>query len=180
MARRGVVVASQVLALALVVLLPARGDAQRLLSIRLSGGLTPSASGNTFAYETGVHGQLAVEWERLLGRLGLRLDAFVHGLRRDPAGSALSPRTTVPGATASLVLPLARETKMLRPYLTAGGGTYRTELGGSGAEWHFGLSGGAGLELGVGRVHPFVEVRVHRVYDGATPRLVPVSVGLRF
>ncbi len=180
MVRRNATVAFRALALALVVLLPVRGSAQRPVSIRLSGGLTPSASGNTFAYETGTHGQLAVERERLLGRLGLRVDAFVHGFRRDAAGSSLSPRTTVPGASASLVLPLASATRLVRPYLTAGGGTYRTDLGGGGAEWHFGLSGGAGLELGAGRLRPFVEAHVHRVYDGATPRLVPVGVGLRF
>ena len=180
MVRCAVVVGVHAVGLALLIVLPARASAQRPVAVRVGGGFTPTASARTFAYETGAHAQLALERERLLGRLGLRVDAFVHGFRRDLAGSGLSPRTTVPGASASLVLPLASASGPVRPYLLAGGGTYRTELGGGDAEWHFGLSGGAGFEVGAGRVRPFAEARLHRVYDGATPRLVPVSVGLRF
>ena len=160
---------------------PALAAAQRPVTIGVAGGLTPTlTSPREFAYATGAHAQLSVERDRVAGRLGLRADAFVHGFRRETAGGALSRRTAVPGASASLVLPMAGAGGRLRPYLLAGGGTYRTELGSGGPEWHFGLSGGGGMELGAGRARPFVEARVHKVYDGATPRLVPVAVGLRF
>jgi hypothetical protein len=47
------------------------------------------------------------------------------------------------------------------------------------AEWHFGLAGG-GVRVQAGAVGLFVEARVHQIADGSTPRLVPVSVGVRF
>ena len=173
---RGIVVASLgVLGLAV----PA--SAQSRLELSVAGGLTPVAQGDwDRGYAGGAHAQIAVTLPRALGPLGVRGEAFVHGFRRETFGDLLSRRTTLPGAAASAVLPIGPATAALRPYLLAGGGTYRTEVGGGGPEWHFGLSGGGGVQLGHGRFGAFVEARLHQVYDGSTPRLVPVSLGLRF
>lgn len=59
-------------------------------------------------------------------------------------------------------------------------GAYRTDLGGGSPKWHFGLRGGSNITMGHGRVHPFVQAQPHQVFDGATPRLIPVAFGLRF
>jgi hypothetical protein len=162
------------------VTLPASAAAQQPVSVGVAAGATPTATGRQLAHGTGAHAQLAVERARVLGRLGVRVDAFVHGFRRATAGGDLSSRAAVPGAAASLVWPLAGVAAPVRPYLLAGAGTYRTRLGVGGPEWHFGLSGGGGVEVGRGPLRPFAETRLHQVYDGGTPRLVPVAVGLRF
>lgn len=160
---------------------PAAAAAQLPVRVGAAGGLTPVAHGNwDRGYGGGAHGVLSIERERALGRLGLRADAFVHGFRRDTFGGALSRRTSVPGVSASVVLPLVSAAARLQPYVIAGGGSYRTEYGGGPPEWHFGLSGGGGLRYSARPVGLFVEARLHQVHDGSTPRMVPVSVGLRF
>jgi hypothetical protein len=167
---------------AAIALCPLDVAAQRPVSIGIAGGVTTTPNGRgEYGYGTGALGQLSVERTLVPGRLGLRADAFFHSFPRQTLGGVRSPRTSVPGASASLVLPLTRSGARLQPYLLAGGGTYRTELGGgSSPEWHFGLSGGGGLEFRVGTMRPFIESRLHRIFDGSTPRLAPVAIGLRF
>jgi hypothetical protein len=109
--------------------------------------------------------------------MGVRADAFVHRFRRETFGGTLSRRTTVPGATASLVLPLG-VAWAVRPYVLGGAGAYQTEYG-NGRAWHAGLTAGAGVRFDAGRLDAFVEGRVHRT-ETSTPQLVPLSVGVRF
>ena len=169
---------------AAVLMAPATGLAQRPITFGVSGGVTPTSAvrPSGLTYESGAHAQVSVERVRILGRLGVRLDAFVHGFSRPTFSGFQTGHTSVPGASVSAVLPLAARSARLQPYLLAGSGTYRTEFGGgfSNPEWHHGLSAGGGLELAQGRTRPFIESRVIRVYDGATPRMVPVTIGLRF
>ena len=77
-------------------------------------------------------------------------------------------------AVSCLVLPAT-----FQPYLLAGAGSYRTELGGGPPELHFGIAAGGGVQLARGRVRPFAEVRVLRVVDGGTPRIIPLAIGVR-
>jgi hypothetical protein len=91
----------------------------------------------------------------------------------------LPGRTTIPGATASALLQLGSG-RTVTPYLLAGVGTYRTDYSVYPGEWHFGVSGGGGLRLKAGRATFFTEARVHAIGDGSTPRLVPISFGMRF
>lgn len=162
---------------------PSMAVAQWPVTIGVAGGLTPTSGRNTrrFAYPSGAHAQISVEHAQVFGRLGIRADVFVNSFTR-PAwltGQGLSRRTSVPGASMSLVLPLSASATRVRPYLIAGAGTYRTDLG-TGSESAFGLSGGGGLEVGSGRLRPYFEMRLHRIYDGGTPDLIPLTVGLRF
>jgi hypothetical protein len=161
-------------------LVPIGAMAQRPVSVGVAVGVAPTINGRgEGSYETGSLAQLSVERARVVGPIGLRVDAYLQGFRRPTFGGARSRETSIPGASATLVLPLTPSRSLLRPYLLAGGGAYRTDLGDR-REWHFGLSGGAGLETRVGRTRPFVEARALRVFDGGTPRLVPIVIGLRF
>ena len=160
---------------------PERAMAQRSNAISIAGGLTPIVqSVRSFRYRTGLNAQISMDLARVLGRVGVRADVFVHSLVRDPAGSDLSRRTSIPGAAASFTVPLARVEALFQPYLVAGAGTYRTDRGGGGPEWHFGFGGGAGMQVGRGQVRTFIEGRWLNIADGGTPRAVPIMIGMRF
>jgi len=154
----------------------------RALTFAAAVGFTPSLPSSGWEDRRGyggLHLQLAAERSGVLGPLALRLDAAAHRLSRDPLGAPLGAHATVLGATAGVALPLARAAWRLQPYALAGVGAYRTEYG-NGQDWHFGLTAGGGVRTSLGRVQPMVEWRVHDVRDGSTPRLAPVSLGLRF
>lgn len=156
----------------------AAASAQRALQVGLAAGATPVSHGDwDRGYAGGTHAQLSLALDRALGPLGVRADVFVHGFRRKTFGGTLSRRTTIPGATVSLVLPLGVAWAM-RPYVLGGGGAYQTEYG-NGRAWHPGLAAGAGVRFDVGRLDAFIEGRVHRT-ETSTPRLVPLSVGIGF
>ena len=145
----------------------------------IAAGAAPTNTGYDLPYNTGAHVSLFVEVPRAIGRLGLRAEVFAGAFSRDTRNGALSRRTSVPGASLSVLLPLSDATSAVQPYLLAGAGTYRTELGSGNRELHFGIAGGAGVHFGRGRIRPFAEARVLRVVDGGTPRIIPIAVGVR-
>jgi hypothetical protein len=154
-------------------------SAQRSVHLGLSAGLTPSLDGAWERGYRGSHVQAALEFAPGDRRIGLRLDGFVHNMTRIPYPGLLR-RTNVIGGTTSAVVALGPLHRSLTPYLLAGAGTYRTEYGQLPAEWHFGISAGGGVRLLTGPIAVFAEARMHQIADGSTPRLVPVSIGLRF
>lgn len=162
-----------------LIALPSTVSAQRVAHLTLSAGLTPSHDGSRSQGYSGSHVQAAFELTPVKRRLGLRVDGFVHSLTRT-AYPGLSGRTTVTGGTASLVLRLGSPSRALTPYLLAGAGGYRTEYGSPSPEWHFGIAAGGGVRYRIRSVSVFAESRVHQIGDGSTPRLIPVSLGLRF
>jgi hypothetical protein len=154
-------------------------SAQSAFRFEVAAGATPIPESGWPNYSTGVHAQLGLEREQLLGRLGLRADALVQGFRRETHNGPLSPRTTVASGSMSLVLPFGSASARLRPYALAGAGSYSTEYG-DGRKWSFGLSGGGGVRFRLGSMSAFVETRIHEITDSSTPLLLPVSFGLRF
>lgn len=168
------------LGIAALTALPTTLPAQLPVRLTLAAGPTPVVEGDLFrGYHGGVHAKVAAEREHVLGPLGVRAEAAVYRFDRPTFGGMVSPRTTIPSGTVGLVLPVARADARIRPYLLASAGTFRTDLGG-GREWHFGLSSGGGLQVRLGPLRTIVEARLHRVYDGGTPRFAPVSLGVRF
>jgi hypothetical protein len=160
--------------------LPAPSHAQSPLHFGISAGMTATADGAwNRGYTSGANAQFSLEMERVIGRVGLRADGVVYRFRRETFGDVLSARTTIPGASASLVLPF-RSSARIHPYVLAGAGGYRTEYGTPQPEWHLGLSGGGGVRFGFGRAAVFLESRLFQISDGSTPRMVPVSLGFRF
>lgn len=167
------------IASALVGFLPVSVSAQRPVHLGLSAGLTPSLEGSVDRGYRGSHIQAALELVPSDRRMGLRLDAFVHDMARTRYPN-LSGRTEIVGGTVSALLQMRPIHRVFTPYILAGAGTYRTEFGEPAPEWHFGISAGGGLRLQTGRVAVFTEARLHQIHDGSTPRLVPVSLGIRF
>jgi hypothetical protein len=167
----------------LAVMSPLSAMAQSPVTYGLAGGFTPTRSisrGGGPSVDGGVHAQASVERARVLGRLGLRVDVSFHSFEPPSFMTSASGRALMPGAAVSLVLPLVAPTALVQPYVVAGSGTYRSDLGQASRDWHHGLNAGAGLEWRRGRARPFLESRVIRVFDGSSPRFVPVTLGLRF
>ena len=154
-------------------------SAQRPIHLGLSAGITPSLDGSWERGYRGSHVQATLELAPADRRVGLRLDGFVHNMERTRY-PGLSGRTEIIGGTASALVGLGPLDRSLTPYILAGAGTYRTEYGSPAPEWHFGISGGAGIRFQTGPVAVFAEARLHQIGDGSTPRLVPVSFGIRF
>ena len=154
-------------------------SAQRSVHLGISGGLTPALEGSWPRGYHGSHVQAAFEFTPVDRRMGLRLDGFIHNMTRIRYPGLLG-RTNIVGGTASALLGLGPLHRSLTPYLLAGAGTYRTEYGQLPAEWHFGVSAGGGLRFQTGPVAVFAEARLHQIADGSTPRLVPLSLGIRF
>ena len=145
----------------------------------IAAGAAPTQTGYDLPYKTGAHLSFFLEVPRTIGRLGVRAEVFIGTFSRDTRNGAVSRRTSVPGASLSVVLPIRDTLATVQPYLLAGAGSYRTELGGGPPELHFGIAAGGGVQLARGRVRPFAEVRVLRVVDGGTPRIIPLAIGVR-
>jgi hypothetical protein len=145
----------------------------------IAGGAAPTNTGYDLPYKKGTHLSFFLEVPRTIGRLGVRAEIFVGSFSRDTRNGAVSRRTSVPGASLNAVLPIRDTSATIQPYLLIGGGSYRTELGGGTRELHFGIAGGGGVQFGRGRVRPFAEARVLRVFDGGTPQIIPLAIGVR-
>ncbi len=134
---------------------------------------------------------LGAEWMPTGRNLGIRLDGDFSQFCTtfcDETGGDLDVKHQVLNANLSGVLGLpVGTTGRIRPYLLAGAGIYNHKLHGddvaSGAEnsqTDFGVSGGLGLNVAVGRVGLFAESRFHNVFaDGSDLQYVPVLVGVR-
>jgi hypothetical protein len=81
----------------------------------------------------------------------------------------------------------------VRPYVMAGLGAFKMNsdvdadpIGGTSSGVEFGIDGGAGIAIKLGRLDAFIEGRVQNIYtdtgmiDASTIRAVPVSFGILF
>jgi len=142
----------------------------------------------------------SIGFKRVSSPIGFRVEAQYTRLGLDEDmrfGGGGAPEVAdghvgILSGTGNLVLaaPVAR---VLRPYLIGGLGIYRlsSEIGHNGSvsnnpytpsrsETSFGLNGGAGLELAVGKLRTFVEARLHSVFtEGEQANFVPVTIGVK-
>lgn len=175
--------------------MPGSAPEHHLLRVGLAGGASVPTSHAADALKTGVNGE-----GFLLVDLGLGLPAlrFNVGYQRfDYKDALLNGASTGQSSTLSgvggLTLPLFA-VGPLRPYLTAGVGAFDLKDSFSGASGttpstsaiHFGVDGGGGLSLKLGRLEAFVEGRVQNVYtdkgaiDAKSIQSIPVSFGILF
>ena len=168
--------------LTLTLALPVTGRAQNPVTFGIGGGASPTRETRSFplTFAGGAHAQVFIERPRLLGRIGIRAEAYVHSFERPTFSAPQTGRDLMPGASLSLMLPLRAAEGRFQPYVLAGSGSYRSDVGQTFRDWHHGLSAGGGVEWRRARARPFIESRVINVYDGSSPRFVPVTVGLRF
>lgn len=128
--------------------------------------------------------------------IGLRVEAQYtrFGLEPDPrwgpggAPEVADGQVTSLSGTGNLVFH-APDLGVVRPYLIGGAGVYRvtsdivqepnSSYPGRGIT-KFGLNGGGGVELSLGRLRAFAEARYHRVLsEGGRVEYVPIVAGIR-
>jgi hypothetical protein len=154
--------------------------------IHLGAGIGKSLpSGDTKdALENGIHGEvlLSVDVPRIpIGLRGIAMyERFDLKSETESDGRATILSVAVNGV---YFLP----TGPIRPYVTAGLGTYRlkSDVEGADTETAFGINGGVGLELGLVLVRGFAEARIENISTedgpgGGATRVIPITIGVLF
>lgn len=167
-----------------------RGMPERhLVRFGLGGGVSVPTTDAADALKTGVNGQGYVLVDPGLGiplrvNLGYQKFDYQDALLGGGATGDSQMLSGLAGLSVN-VLPMGP----LRPYVTGALGAFRlkeTSGGVSASSTRFGIDGGAGLALKLGRMEAFVEGRVQNVYteagviDAKSIRAVPVTFGLLF
>jgi hypothetical protein len=134
---------------------------------------------------------IGAEWLPSGRNLGVRVDAdFTQFCTTfcDASGGDLDVKHQVLNANLSGILELpVGTTGNIRPYLLAGAGVYSHKLHGKdvaanadATQTDFGVSGGLGLNIAVGRIGLFAEGRFHNIFaDGSDLQYIPMTLGVR-
>jgi hypothetical protein len=160
---------------------------RRLVRVGLGGGVSVPTSNAADALKNGINAQAY-----LLLDIGvpIRLNLGYQKFDFEEAilGAGTSGDSQMLSGVAGLSIDLF-QIGPLRPYVTAGLGAFRLEETTgqtSTTDVRFGIDGGGGLALTLGRLEAFVEGRVQNVYteagviDTKTIRAIPVTFGLLF
>jgi hypothetical protein len=134
---------------------------------------------------------IGAEWLPIGRHFGARVDAdFTQFCTTfcDASGGDLDVKHQVLNANLSGILELpVGTTGNIRPYLLAGAGVYSHKLHGKDVaanaddtQTDFGVSGGLGLNIDVGRIGVFAESRFHNIFaNGSDLQYIPITVGVR-
>lgn len=143
------------------------------------GGVKPSGDYASFD-NTGWQLMGAVEVGLPHAPIGVRIDGM-YGQTTHQGGSLFSGSTKLSGGTANVVYRVGAPMIPIHPYVLAGVGYYRVDLGAGATESKPAFGGGAGLTVGVGPMKVFGEARYLTVRTSGNPlNFFPVSVGLTF
>jgi opacity protein-like surface antigen len=165
------------------------GPEGRMLRVGFGGGVSVPTSNTADALRHGINGQAYLLLD--LGMLApLRFNVGYQRFDFDEAVLEQNTgQSTILSGVAGLTLGLLR-LGPLQPYVTAGVGAFNVsnEIQGeeSDSQMHFGIDGGGGLNLRIGRLEAFIEGRVQNVYteqgliDSRTITSVPVTFGILF
>lgn len=166
------------------------------------GVIVPRSGASVATLKTGVHGQGFVLFQ-LAGLPPLRLNADYARMKFDrtplpgtsvPTTNVDADRTIIDGV-ASMQIDLVKGP--VRPYVLAGVGAFNvkdvvdaassTSASQSFSTTNFGVDGGAGVAIRIGRLDAFVETRLQNVYtkqhgliDTKSITAFPVSFGVTF
>jgi len=166
----------------------------RMVRIGFGGGMTVPVSDAGDAFDTGINGQAYLLIN--LGSLPLRFNLGYQKFDlKSAVTSAATGSTRIVSGVAGVSIDLV-QVGPLRPYVTAGLGAFNGKDdvedgpaipdGLATSATKFGIDGGAGVALRIGRLEGFVEARVQNVFteagvvDASTIRSVPVTFGILF
>ena len=174
------------------------GEEQHMVRVGFGGGVTVPVSDARDAFKDGVNGTGFVLVH--LGELPALRFAFTYdrfnlkasGTSLAGAGQEDAGHSSILGGTVGLKLHLLPGP--VRPFVMAGLGAFNVQqlvnaANGSTttSDTNFGIDGGAGVEIKIGRLSAFAEGRVQNVYtknsgliNKSSIQSVPVSFGLMF
>lgn len=170
------------------------GPSRRLIRIGFGGGVSVPTNDVASALDNGINGQAYLLIDTgILPAFRFNLGYQKFDFKEALLGGATGESTILSGV-GGISMDLFRFGP-LRPYVTAGVGAFhiRDALDAEDAEAEpesattkFGIDGGAGLALRIGRLEGFIEARLQNVYtdagfiDTRTITAVPVTFGILF
>jgi len=157
---------------------------------------------NTIGASTGFGVQGNLMWMPPSGAFGYRIEAAYNRFDVDrnvgiTPGSRASGDYHVISGVVNIVVPIP-DASMVKPYVTGGIGLYGGDLSldqissalRSERSTNFGVNGGVGVLVSLGRINAHIEARLHSVFDGlrgsATGNIsrnvfyVPILAGIQF
>jgi hypothetical protein len=166
---------------------------QRMIRIGFGGGMSVPLSNARDALKTGINGQgyLLLGGFRLPIRLNLGYAKFnVKDALLNTPGAA-DETTILSGIGGFMFRPIRQGA--FQPYITAGVGAFhiRDMFEGAASDstesaTRFGIDGGAGLSIQIGRLEAFLEGRLQNVYtetgwiDTKSIKAIPITFGVLF
>ncbi len=176
---------------------PLTDDGQHLVRIGAAGGVVVPTAGTRAALKSGVHAQAFLLVNLLRGvplRFNLGYQKFDLKQALNGAGTGTLPdtgNTQILAGVAGTQIDLLHGT--VRPYITLGLGGFdvRSLMNAAAgpstvSQMKFGVDGGAGLAIRIGRLDAFVEGHLQNVYTdrgliaAKSIQAVPVSFGVLF
>ncbi len=169
----------------------AQTTSRHLIRVGFGGGVVVPTSEAADVFKNGLNGQAFVLLDPGLG-VPLRFNLGYQKLDyKEALQGALTGSTTFLSGTAGIELNLLR-IGPLRTYASAGLGAFHMseDLETPGvdneSQFRFGIDGGGGLSLRLGRLEAFIEGRLQNVYtekgaiDRKDIRSIPVTFGILF
>ncbi|MGH7129907.1 MAG: outer membrane beta-barrel protein [Planctomycetaceae bacterium] len=166
---------------------------RHFIRVGFGGGISVPTANAADALDNGINGQAFLVIDPGLGfpiRLNLGYQKF--DWKEAVLSGVTGGESQVLSGVAGLTFDLIR-LGPVRPYVMAGLGAFNlketlegTATGGSTSTTNFGIDGGAGIALKIGRLEAFIEGRLQNVYtqdgviDSNTIRAVPVTFGILF
>jgi hypothetical protein len=156
------------------------GEEQHIIRVGFGGGMTVPVANARDAFKGGVNGQGFVLVQLPGGLPALRFAASYDQLSLKPTfanpakpGEDEAGKSKVIGGVAGIKFHLIPGP--VRPYVMAGVGAFNISdltsaasgtTSGSSSSTNFGIDGGAGIEIKLGRLSGFVEGRIQNIYSG--------------
>ena len=151
----------------------------------VGGGLTSPMSDYKDRDKTGWHGLVRLDVSIPLSPVGVRVDGM-YGQTSHQATFSSDGNTKLIGGLASVVWKIPVPAPMVKPYVLAGGGFYNVKITAPSlavdtSESKFAYAFGAGVNVGAGALHLFLEGRyVSIATSGSSTKFIPVTVGVMF
>ena len=172
-------------AVVLVMLAGPSGTAAQTATFGLGGGLTPLNGYYGSVEKAGWHILGKLDFAIPILPLAVRVDAL-YGQTSHKAPYEGDGNTTLIGGLANLVWKIPTAAPMMTPYVIAGGGVYHVKItipsvpvDTSATTFAFDL--GAGVNVGAGPVHLFVEGRYLNIRErGSSVNFIPLTAGVSF
>ncbi len=149
----------------------------------IGGGLIAPTSDYGTADKAGWHLLGKMDIKIPMSPVGLRVDGLYGQTSHAPTFSPTG-NTKLMGGLASVVWNVPLPAPMVKPYVVAGGGLFHvksTDAAGDTSVTKFTYAAGAGLSLGAGPLHFFVEGRYVSIREsGGSTNFMPLTVGMTF
>jgi hypothetical protein len=168
---------------------------QKFFTFGIGGGISVPVNDAKDAFKQGFNGMAYVRIQPsfLPFSFGVNV-AFQQFDFKDATLSTGGPTTSLPNGSSQVLAGLGQvKFNLMRgpiyPYITAGLGAYNfsSDAENSQSKTQFGINGGAGLAMHVGKIAAYLEGRVDNVYtsdkgviEANSIQVVPVSLGVEF